>query len=295
MDPKFKHFVITFFNLQLWTKDKKQRATHTDDWLEKRFNLFEQYCLPSFEVQTSRNFVWLCLFDAETPVSYKKKIEEYQSRFPLFHPCFFTAEEARTFFLKEEEKRACFIRSKISSMLDEDDQYVITTNIDNDDAIHCSMVEAIQHYFLEHPVKERTLYSLNWGLQYFVRQKMVLKMKYPHNHFLTLIEPATVNIHTIEFYEHAGARKCLPTVDIFKRPYWMEIVHENNVNNELRITSRIRYSFFWHACSLSGFGSSIDFSNVRNIYNNLVVFPLYFIPTAIQKLYRKIIRSMDKR
>ena len=46
MYPKYKHFVITLFNLQLWTKDKKNISTRTSEWLEKRFKLFETYCFP---------------------------------------------------------------------------------------------------------------------------------------------------------------------------------------------------------------------------------------------------------
>ncbi len=65
--PKFKHFVITLFNLKLWTQDKNNVSTRTDEWLEKRFELFENYCLPSLKAQTNKNFVWLCLFDQFTP------------------------------------------------------------------------------------------------------------------------------------------------------------------------------------------------------------------------------------
>lgn len=287
MNPEFKHFVITFFNLRLWDKDKTQQTTRTDAWLEERFNLFERYCFPGFERQTNKNFIWLCMFDVDTPETYKKKIDRFVKRLPQFRPCFY-GEEAREFFAEDEARRVRFLRCTVRSMLIKEDKYVITTNVDNDDAIHCRMVETIQSHFLQHPVNERILYSLNWGLQYFVNQQLLLKMCYPHNHFLTLIEPAHIDFHTVEFYGHAGARKRLPTVDILEQPYWIEVVHGHNVNNGLRITSRIRYGFFLKACSLKEFGLPVAFTARQNCYNALVRYPVYFIPTALRKLYRKM-------
>ena len=38
--PKFKHFIITLFNLKIWKEDKTHRATQTADWLAQRFDLF---------------------------------------------------------------------------------------------------------------------------------------------------------------------------------------------------------------------------------------------------------------
>ena len=68
------HFIITRFNLRIWQQDKNNIPTHTSEWLEHRFELFEKYCLPSVENQTNKNFIWLCMFDKETPAPYKERI-----------------------------------------------------------------------------------------------------------------------------------------------------------------------------------------------------------------------------
>ena len=72
--PKFKHFIITLFNLKIWKEDKTHRATQTADWLAQRFDLFERFCLPSVAHQTNKNFTWLCLFDKDTPTDMRQRI-----------------------------------------------------------------------------------------------------------------------------------------------------------------------------------------------------------------------------
>lgn len=64
-----RHFILTRFNLRLWTKDKKQQPTRTSEWLEKRFQLFETFCLPSIKSQSVKNFKWIVLFDESTPAA----------------------------------------------------------------------------------------------------------------------------------------------------------------------------------------------------------------------------------
>ena len=60
---KIKHIVITRFNLKIWQKDKSNKTTLGEDWMEERFNLFERFCFPSLMHQSDKNFRWLCLFD----------------------------------------------------------------------------------------------------------------------------------------------------------------------------------------------------------------------------------------
>lgn len=90
----FSHFIITRFNLNLYAHDKHARPTRTDRWLEHRFAVFERYCLPSVAAQTSRNFTWLCLFDAATPAAYRSRIEGYKTRCPRFEAVYYTAAQA---------------------------------------------------------------------------------------------------------------------------------------------------------------------------------------------------------
>lgn len=285
MNLRFKHFVITLFNLKLWGVDKNKVPTQTDAWLSQRFDLFETYCLPSLQAQTTKNFIWLCLFDADTPEEFKQRIAHYQDVVPQFKACYFSAEEASEFLSEDDTRRCRFIRDTVASLLSPDDEFVLTTNVDNDDALHKDMLACLQRHFLKNP--QETLYSMNLGIQYIPAMKAVMRMRYPHNHFLSLSERTDKDFRTIEFYGHTVARKRLPVTDIFERPYWMEVVHGHNVSNDLRITSRIRYTLYIKAFSLVDFGIPQTISLRRNLVNALVCLPAYFVKIAVWRLGRK--------
>lgn len=283
---EFKHFVITLFNLKLWKKDKQNHSTQTAEWLATRFRLFETYCLPSVKAQTCPDFIWLVLFDEDTPACYRGRIEAYAADVPQFRACFYSADEAADFLHADDERNCRFIRRTVASLLEPGDRYVLTTNVDNDDAIHCGMVEALQRHFRANP--REVLYSMNWGLQYFPKWDGVLRMRYPHNHFLSLAERTGQDFRTVMFYGHANARKRLPTVDLFERPYWMEVVHACNVNNELRVTTRIRYKAYWKSFSLADYGLSVHIPMRTNLTNAVCRFPVYFARVAVVRLAKKL-------
>ena len=60
---KLQHFVLTRFNMRLKSFDKYCEWRGGDPaYLEKRFELFERYCLPSMKAQISTlGFFSICL------------------------------------------------------------------------------------------------------------------------------------------------------------------------------------------------------------------------------------------
>jgi len=275
---RLKHFIITQFNLRLWTKDKLNVSTYTEEWLSKRFVLFDTYCFPSVQKQTSSDFIWLCLFDKNTPDAYLEKIKQYQEKCPQLKACFLDEEDTKDWL--------GFTRNVIKDHLDTEDEFVITTNLDNDDAIHINMIKAVS----EHVNKDRkaVLYSFLYGYQYFTEKKIILKMLYPHNHFLSLVEKNTNDIQTVKQMGHAKMRKHFETIDLKTEPYWVEFVHNNNVNNDLRITSRIKYYPVLKTVSLSNFGIDTTLKSSDNTANFMLRMPFLFFNTATRKLRKKI-------
>ena len=47
-----------------------------EKWMENRFWLFENYCLPSVVNQSNQNFIWCLYFDIETTEKYKQRINK---------------------------------------------------------------------------------------------------------------------------------------------------------------------------------------------------------------------------
>lgn len=286
---KYKHFIITFFNIRLveqWHEDKKKSPTQTEEWLSKRFNLFETFCFPSVKAQTDKDFTWLCLFDVNTPEKYKNKITAYQNDFPLFQPHFIgdgTLNDA-----------AKYLQGVISSLVTADDQFIITTNLDNDDSIHCSMIKKIHSLLNESP--QEGLYSFHKGIQYFSNLNMAFKMVYPHNHFLTLVENNSADFKTIESYFHGSAHRSLKTVVIKDTNYyWMEVVHNNNVSNDFRITTRIKYYPVFTSLSLKDYGVNITIRWYHSTFNTLIKMPWVFFSVAFRKLNNKAKRKLFKK
>ena len=58
----FVHFLITRFNIvQDWYKTANRNAANiqSEEWLEERLRLYEQYCFPSVANQDTNNFVYI--------------------------------------------------------------------------------------------------------------------------------------------------------------------------------------------------------------------------------------------
>jgi len=278
---QFKHFIITQFNIRLWDKDKKNVSTYTEEWLSRRFVLFDKYCFPSVQKQSRQDFLWICLFDKDTPQPYLRKIEKYQRQCPQLQACFLSKEETVDWLE--------YTRKVMSSFLNEKDEYIITTNLDNDDAIHLGMVEHMAS--LVNSDIHESLYSFNYGYQCFIDLGVVLKMKYPHNHFLTLVEKNTPDFKTIKYLPHAKAWRYFNVVNVKTEPYWIEFVHSSNVNNDLRITSRINYRFVLKDISFEDFGLDIRIKRGREIMNTITKLPPLFVRTAFRKIKRKLTKK----
>ena len=229
---KKEHYILTRFNLHLWTKDKKRNETRTDEWLKQRFELFEKICLPSIMNQTNQTFKWIVLFDSETPEFYKKKIQHYQNICKLFCPCFVEAYKSRYF--------VSVFREEIQKRIEKNTNFLITTYLDNDDALHKNYIEEIQQM----EVKRPTFVSYVYGIQYYTELNIATRVPYTNNHFISLAEPLNdyqTNFKTVYGYgSHVdiNKHKRIETVYI-KNPQqdrWIEVIHETNMDNDVKMT-----------------------------------------------------------
>lgn len=226
-----EHYILTRFNLRLWTKDKHRNNTRTKEWLKNRFELFEQFCLPSIINQTNQNFKWIVLFDINTPNEYKDKIRKYEKICMQFCPCFVEANKSRYFVhvFKEE----------IAKRINKDTRQLITSYLDNDDALHKAYVEEVQQMNVSIP----TFISHVYGIQYFTELNIATRVPYTNNHFISLIEPLDDNkvFKTVYGYgSHIAINKYKKTKTIYlnnpKKDRWIEVIHEANMDNDVKMT-----------------------------------------------------------
>lgn len=221
---EFQHFILTRFNILLWRQDKEGKKVRTIKWLEHRFSLFERFCLPSIKGQTCQNFEWIVLFDSKTPDIFKKRIESYQQDCPQLIPVFVEPENGWRF--------AEIFRDEIIKRLSA--KRVLTTYLDNDDALNIGFIEDIQKRAAS--VSDGTFINYNDGFQYYVEDQYLMQIHYPTNHFVSVVEkgePATLKgIFGYGGHSYIEKIKGVKIEHVKNLPMWCEVVHEKNMIND---------------------------------------------------------------
>ena len=221
---EIQHFILTRFNLRLWNRDKEGHSVRTLGWLEHRFRIFEEYCLPSIYNQTCQEFGWIVLFDSKTPEIYRKKIEEYKIKCPQLIPVFVEPDQGRFFakiFREEVVKR---LKSR----------RVITTYLDNDDALSVKFVEDLQSRVAS--LEDGTFINYTDGYQFYTDYKYMMQINYPRNHFMSVVENGNPNmVKTIYGYGshyYVDRIKNAKFEIVSRLPMWCEVIHERNMGND---------------------------------------------------------------
>ncbi|MEH6704895.1 glycosyltransferase [Galbibacter orientalis] len=213
----FNHFIITRFNLRKddWKISKNNSPVLTKKWLENRFVLFENFCIPSVKSQTNKNFKWLVFFDKNTPNNFKKKIESYKFDFENFTPVYV---DGMSKFLPTIQK----ILNENTS------DYIITSRIDNDDSISKNYIEEVQKTF-----NKQTYTGVDFLDGYTLQISPNIKLgkrKQAFNPFISLIEK-NENPKSVWHKTHSGWKKEKQVIRVPNKRVWMSIIHfENKVN-----------------------------------------------------------------
>lgn len=216
----FKHYLITRFNLKNpeWDVTKNNETLLTDEWMEDRMWLFENFCFPSVVAQTSKNFTWLLFFDTTTPERFKTQIENLIK----------DKENSKAFFINGMPEFYPEIQ-KFITQDSKDVPYMITSRIDNDDCIHKNFIEEVQKKFNSQDYQAIDVikgYSLQVKPNYILGKK-----EHIFNPFISLIEK-NENPKTVWFNDHNLWKKETRITQITDKRLWMSIIHEKNKVNE---------------------------------------------------------------
>lgn len=223
----FQHYILTRFNLRAtdWTVTKNKEKVLTEEWLEERFDLFENYCFSSVKNQSNQNFKWLVFFDVNTPEAYKIKVEEYRKSYQNFYPFFI---DGMPNFLPEIVKNI--------KLLD-NEKYIITSRLDNDDSIHEDYVKVIQSYFNQ---QNHLAIDLIDGYTLQIGEKIRLGFqKHLYNPFISLIENKD-DFKTVWFRSRHGSWKYEKNIIRVKgKRLWLGIIHSKNKVNQFEGYGRV--------------------------------------------------------
>lgn len=271
---QFQHFFLTKFNVRSFPELKPGCKP---DWLEKRFNLFDQFCFPSVYKQSNQNFKWLVFFDIDTPEDFKQKILAYSNQWENFVPVYLDCPLPYGEFPDD-------VRKMVRQSIPENCQHLITTWLDNDDAIHKDYVQMIQDNF-----KQQESETVNFFFGYQLCDGKLYFDFELSNHFISLIEkynPDSFNTCLCrphkELYE-----VCKSAKKIFCKPVWVEVVHGSNYMNVYRRgfrvpTGKILEQFSIHSKAPKDQEKFIPFF-IEQI-KITIFFPYYFL----RKIYIRI-------
>ncbi|MCQ2230164.1 MAG: putative rhamnosyl transferase [Bacteroidales bacterium] len=283
------HFILTRFNLPLWTDDKHFVSSRTDEWLELRYNLFEKYCLPSVANQTTTNFVWFVLFDEFTPQEHISRLRTYKEICPQFEPRMVKRKYSWDFAYIFGK----LIDEYINKHIDKPsaDCRFVTTWLDNDDAVHRDYFNTIQQK-AETSNHLDLLYFVH-GAQYLTNMNMAMEYMYPYNHFVSLVE--NYDSQHLPYTAFANGShmfiKDIPEITPVHitedRRLWMEVVHDHNVVND------ITYNNFKPITNKH----FLDDYNINESYTTNVTrtYITQYIPSIIKLILHKIICKIGLR
>ena len=201
MNCNYQHYIITRFSLII------KGQVPSDEWYKQRLEVFRKYTLPSVLGQTDQNFKWICLIGQEQD-------KKYFDNTPII-PLLVTPQQnfkgrIRTFF-----ERYCST------------QWLITTRLDNDDALNRNYVKLVHRLPLG---KDYVVNYVNGVVvddetgQLFDR-----RILYP-NPFITLIERPS-QLKTVYFVKHGDMNQHFIINNFTIANMWLMVCHEFNLAN----------------------------------------------------------------
>jgi hypothetical protein len=211
MTSTFDHIVLTRFNLPSEGYESLIRAH--EGWLRSRVELFERYCLPSMRAQTSPA-TWIIYFDPESPEWLFEWIERvnHDDFVPILR-----ATVSRSELLDD-----------IRGALGRTSEGLITTNLDNDDALAVDFLGRVQQ--AARP-GERTAVYLADGL--IADGAGVYRRVDAHNAFCSVAEPWE-DPETCWSRAHNLLGETMAVRSVRGHPAWLQVVHGENVSNRVR-------------------------------------------------------------
>lgn len=134
-------------------------------------------------------------------------------------------------------------------------------------------------------------YSFKYGLQYYSKKNLAVRIPYPTNHFIFLVnkgcdEKKVTNI--LEF-NHAYPEKfpfkfvCLNN----KVPMWIEVVHGRNVDNDCKMTLKQKV-----VCAPHYLISHFHVSKELSLIKSKIGFFAFLVPAFFRQFLHRLISKI---
>jgi hypothetical protein len=205
------HILLTRFNVSLW----RARSAPNERWLKKRVELFEKICMPSIVNQIEPPDLWVIFFDADSPVWLRQVVQRWEETCSFIHPV----------FCKQVD--LSLVRKVVALHKPVQANWLLTTRIDNDDAVRIDFFGALRRHLSEkreflNPV--RGLVACNG--------KFYRKRDYS-SPFVSLMEPWD-GFDTVWKWPHHLIWKEGVVRQIWLSDCWLQVIHGDNLANRVR-------------------------------------------------------------
>ena len=165
--------------------------------------------------QSNQHFNWIIYFDPQSPQWLKDRVQKYGAT-GLFTPIYRAS-------VSHEE-----LLGDIHSVARGEHHSLVTTNLDNDDALATDFVDRIQALA---PQPRRTAVFLATGL---IKSGSGVYLRVDRdNAFCTVVEPWDSPV-TCWADWHVLLRRSMPVIEQSGPPAWLQVVHGENVSNRVR-------------------------------------------------------------
>lgn len=243
------HFLITRFNLKKadWERDKSNNVILDYMWIKNRIELFKNYCLPSVLGQSNSAFQWLIFVEKDS----KEQIGELLELVEKYH-------FIEVIFIDGYVQFQFSISRIIKQRVNRKSQKIITSRLDNDDALHKDFIREVQNNARN--ASHNTIISFPYGLCLDIREPQRLADQFHHlNQFISLVEKNEpyLKISTVYINKHNCWGRDYEVINNDRKGMWLQIAHDNNMINEF--SGILAYS-----------------SSLRGFSNLSANFPMYY-------------------
>jgi hypothetical protein len=157
---------------------------------------------------------------------------------------------------------------------------VLTTYLDNDDALDIHFVEDVQRR--AKILEEGTFICYDDGYQFFTDYQYMMRVHFPRNHFMSVVEDG--NLATLKTIYGYGSHYYIDKIEgvrierIKDQPMWCEVVHGRNMGNDAYLLNARMVK--------AADGYSFMFRDSRLRYG-LGIYLFHFLPRYVKTFIRR--------
>jgi hypothetical protein len=178
--------------------------------------LFRQFTFPSLAWQSRMPDAWLVFFDEGTPEATRDEFRQLAAELPLIH-IEYCGELTQQLVIER-------VRRIIAPTAD----WVLTTRLDNDDALHRRFIETVQSHARP---GVREFINPTYGL--ILANGRLYRQRDYSSPFITLSEPVS-DCRTVWMDQHTLLARHGPVRQFALPDAWIQVVHGGNLVNQIR-------------------------------------------------------------